>query len=314
MKLRFLRVPAGVSLQDAGRTGYLRYGVAEGGPMDWVRHRMVNHMLGKAPGTTVLECGPAGVDLQLEQGILQLAFAGPGFALQLDQRQLSGPLCFTLRAGQRLRIVPRRAAMWGYLGFQAELALPDVLGSHADHSASGLRAMPVQAQETLTLRPGEPHESAEQYFIDPCLGRSSAAIGILPAAQYDHFSEQQKRQLVDEQWSIARRFDRMAYRLEGRQLKCERGHDILSDGVTMGSIQVPADGRPFVLMADHQPTGGYPKIATVCMADLPRLAQTLPGSPIRFRWIDLDQALAAWEEMRARIDSMTALRGYSASK
>jgi len=108
---------------------------------------------------------------------------------------------------------------------------------------------------------------------------------------------------------IASRFDRMAYQLRGVRLTCEQGHDILSDGVTMGAIQVPGDGRPFVLMADHQPTGGYPKIACICKADLPRLAQMAPGRHFSLHWTTPELAVQRWAAINQQLDTLTALRG-----
>ena len=102
----------------------------------------------------------------------------------------------------------------------------------------------------------------------------------------------------------------MAYRLQGVNIVCDKGHDILSDGVTMGAIQVPGDGKPFILMADHQSTGGYPKIGCVCKADLPRLAQMAPGRNFKLAWQTVDQALQEWFVINQQISAMTALSSH----
>ena len=150
-----------------------------------------------------------------------------------------------------------------------------------------------------------------QMYIDPLIMQTRATLGILPSSQYDHFSEQTKAELVGQPLTISARYNRMAYRLEGVQIRCEQGYDILSDGVTMGAIQVPGDGQPFVLMADHQPTGGYPKIACLCQADLPRFAQMAPGQPFKLSWVSMDQAMQAWTDLHTQIEQLMPLRGVT---
>lgn len=303
------RAPMGVSLQDAGRRGYLRVGVSAAGPMDWARHEMANRMLGKPAGSTAIEVGPAGLGLGLDEGQLQISFAGPGFMLKLDEHSLSGPVRMLLKAGQRLEIIPRRGAMWGYLGLLADVQVPALLGSQAENSISGMSVQAIRAGGRLGIISKPLIQPVYQQFVDPFIIEESSPIGILPSSQYEHFSEGMKRSLVEHPVSIASRFDRMAYRLENVQLISEQGHDILSDGVTMGSIQVPGDGRPFILMADHQPTGGYPKIACVCKADLPRLAQMSPGRTFEMAWLDLDLATYRWQSTQKQLESLTALKG-----
>lgn len=301
----------GVSLQDAGRSGYLRYGVSEAGPMDWARHQMANHMLGKAAGSTAIEVGPAGLGMSLDEGELQISFAGPGFVLKLDDQSYTGPLRMLISAGQQLEIIPQRGAMWGYLGFRADLQLPSLLGSQAENSVSGLAVMKIRPGVRLEIKRESVLQPAYQQYVDPFITEQFSPIGILPSSQYDHFSAQMKLALVKKTVSISSRFDRMAYRLEHVHLLSDQGHDILSDGITMGAIQVPGDGRPFILMADHQPTGGYPKIACVCKADMPRLAQMSPGQAFELAWLDLDVAIRRWQGVQQQIASLTALRGAS---
>jgi len=306
------RAPPGISIQDGGRTGYLRYGVAAAGPMDWAHHAMANQILGKPADAAAIEVGPAGIGLEVEQGELQISFAGPGYRLHLQGKVFNSPLRLVLQAGQKLEIVPLTGAMWGYVGFQGHLDLPKLLGSYAENTVNGLGVMPIRAAgERLALSGAKVLSPATQTYIDPLIMQAHAAFGILPSSQYDHFSEQAKADLVKQTLSISPRYDRMAYRLEGLQVHSEKGYDILSDGVTMGAIQVPGDGQPFVLMADHQPTGGYPKIACVCKADLPRFAQMSPGQPFQFRWVGMDQAIQAWTDLRKQIEQLTPLRGVS---
>lgn len=304
------RAPIGISLQDAGRRGYLRYGVSAAGPMDWARHAMANHMLGKHPAETAIEVGPAGIGLTLDSGELQVSFAGPGFTLFCEGTVFTGPGRFVLKAGQPLEVIPRAGAMWGYLGIQGEFNITPVLGSQAEHRVGGLYARRLSAGCELPVRENSPMLPSLQHYMDPYILYQRQEIAILPSSQFDDFSPRMKARLVNKMTSIAPRFDRMAYQLQGLCIRCDKGHDILSDGVTMGAIQVPGDGHPFILMADHQPTGGYPKIACVSRADLPRIAQMSPGQLFTMCWTTPEQALVRWTTIRRQLGSLKALQGY----
>ncbi len=157
----------GVSVQDAGRKGYLRYGVSAAGPMDWARHAMVNCMLKNPPGSAAIEVGPAGVGLSLQKGQLQMSFAGPGFSLKIDDQMYTGPVHFVLKAGQTLELVPRNGAVWGYLGLQGGFGVPLLLGSYSENSVSGLAACKVSTGSRLPV-PGKPvNYSGVQAYVDP---------------------------------------------------------------------------------------------------------------------------------------------------
>lgn len=117
------------------------------------------------------------------------------------------------------------------------------------------------------------------------------------------FSDTMKARLTEAEWRISARADRMGYRLEGPTLTAENGSDIVSEGIVMGSIQVPGDGQPIVLMADRQPTGGYAKIGVVCRADVRRLAQVRPGEAASFAWITVEEAVARLRRVREALNA-----------
>lgn len=133
----------------------------------------------------------------------------------------------------------------------------------------------------------------------PWLGVVPESFRVLLGPQQDLFDEEAVALFLSARWRLSAKSDRMAYRLEGSPLAHRSGHDIVSDGLAMGAIQVPGDGAPLVLMADRQPTGGYPKIAHVIGADLPALAQKRPGEELCFAAVSLEEAIAA-RRARAR--------------
>jgi allophanate hydrolase subunit 2 len=137
----------------------------------------------------------------------------------------------------------------------------------------------------------------------PWLDRSVDPIRVILGPQDDYFSREQIETFCRERWTISHRSDRMAYFLDGAQVAPANGLDIVSDGIVMGAIQVLGDGRPMVLMADRQVTGGYPKIATVIGPDQGRLAQMRPGASVRFAVTTTEAAVAARRAQRALLDA-----------
>ena len=147
----------------------------------------------------------------------------------------------------------------------------------------------------------------------PWLARSDAAMGVVLGPQDDHFLRDAIDAFLAATWTLTAQADRMAYKLDGPEIASARGHDIVSDGVALGAVQVAGDGRPMVLMADRQPTGGYTKIAHVCRADIAQLAQLRPGESCSFTACDVEEARAALLALRERIagtgNRLVPLRG-----
>jgi 5-oxoprolinase (ATP-hydrolysing) subunit C len=294
--LRILAAGPGVTVQDGGRHGYLRYGVTVAGPMDPFAHALANRVLGNAAETAALEISLGGVEVTAEGGRLRLAVAGGDFEITLDGRPMPAALHLTLEPGGKLRIRAGQAGAWCYLAVAGGFDVPEVLGSRATHTRShlgghegrGLRAGDVLA----TFGPAGP-EMPPARIVAPELARSSEVIRVLLGPQADYFTEATIAGFLAGPWTIGPRGDRMACFLEGPALSHAEGFNIVSDGMTMGAIQVPGEGQPIVLMADRQPTGGYPKIGCVIGADLGHLAQARPGARVRFHAVSCEEAVEA---------------------
>jgi 5-oxoprolinase (ATP-hydrolysing) subunit C len=286
------------TIQDAGRHGYLRFGVTLAGPMDWMGFATANRLIGNRDGAAVVEIGPAGIDIRAETA-QRVAIAAPGFRVRLDGQALSSRLAVTLPTGAGLQVLPGSYGMWGYLALPGGIAGEPVMGSLATHLRSGL-GRPA-------LQPGDRLDSAGRaegptIGLYPPAARDDGPIRFIPGPQEHAFDADGMALFARATFTLSSRSDRMAYRLSGPAITAAKGHDIVSDGIPMGAIQVPGDGQPLVLMADRQPTGGYPKIGVVIRADLPRLAQTRPGQPVRFAAVTHAQAVAALETSSTALD------------
>ncbi|MEK4033088.1 biotin-dependent carboxyltransferase family protein [Methylocystis sp. IM3] len=292
MKARLLVHAAGpsVTVQDAGRFGYSRFGVTPAGPMDPPAFLTATRAVAAA---TALEVSLGGVEFEAEGATLAVAVAGGGFDVRLDGMRLPAATLFPLAPGARLSIRAGTGGAWCYVAVGARIDLPLALGSRATHARSGIGPKPLSAGDALPFSDIAPAPAAPQRLVAPWLTGGDAPIRVMLGPQDDYFPQASIEALLGAEWRVGARSDRMAYALEGPRLAHARGHDIVSDGAAMGAIQVPGSGAPFVLMADRQPTGGYPKIATVIGADLGRMAQRRPGETLRFRAVDWAAAVAA---------------------
>ncbi len=295
--LRVISASPGATLQDAGRHGYLRYGITAAGPMDALAHATANVALGNPPGATAIEVSVGGIELTAESSPVTIAVAGGEFAVTLEGRQLpAGAVVAKLEPGAVLKVRAGPSGAWCYVTVAGEFKLPQVLGSHATHARTGVGGIDgraLRANDRLPVEPAGNSLLPLGRIVAPWLDRPPGIIRVVLGPQDDFFSEEQISVFRDGPWTVSSRADRMASYLDGPTLTHARGYNIVSDGIAMGAIQVPGNGRPIVLMADRQSTGGYPKIATVIGPDLGRLAQTRGGTPFRFEIVSVEEAVAA---------------------
>lgn len=302
--LTLASVGPGTTIQDGGRFGWLRFGVTPAGPMDWVAHETANRALGNPPDTAALEIGLGGLALTTDAAV-PLAFAGGGFRWSRADAELPAAARIMLKPGETLRA---RAGAWGcfaILALPGGLEVPAVMGSRATHTRSGLGGLDgraLRAGDRLDVAPAAPQDDVA--IEAPWLVRSDAPLGVVLGPQDDHFCEDAIAAFLDATWTLTGQADRMAYKLEGPKIAA-RTHDIVSDGVALGAIQIAGDGQPMVLMADRQPTGGYAKLAHVGRADIGRLAQLRPGETCRFARRAPEDARAALSSLREKIAATT---------
>jgi 5-oxoprolinase (ATP-hydrolysing) subunit C len=304
--IHVLSARPGATLQDSGRHGYQRYGVTAAGPMDRLAHATANLAVGNPAGSTALEVSLGGIEVTAESAPLGVAIAGGEFDVSLDGRPLPPQVALNLDEGAVLRIRAGRSGCWCYLAVAGRFVLPKVLGSHATHTRTGfggVNGRAITAGDRLGLERSGLSRPSQGTIVAPWLDRRADTIRVILGPQHHYFADEAIAAFLAGPWSVSDRRDRMAYVLEGPRLTHARGYNIVSDGIAMGAIQVPGDGRPIVLMADRQSTGGYPKIATVIGPDLGTLAQARPGTAFKFEAVTIGQAVAARREEVALLAS-----------
>ncbi|MGU3496166.1 biotin-dependent carboxyltransferase family protein [Xanthobacteraceae bacterium A53D] len=294
--LRILSAGPGVTLQDAGRHGLLRFGVTGAGPMDPLAFALANRVAQVPEGSAALEISMGGVELEAVEAPVTVALAGGRFRITLDGQSVPAAARLTLEPGVRLAVKAGESGAWCYLAPAGRIDLPPALGSLSTHARSGiggLEGRALRAGDDLPLAAPQVLPGGTMEVLAPMLERPGEVIRVLPGPQDDYFSDAEMAAFLAGPWTVSMRSDRMAYILDGTPLTHAGGFNIVSDGIAHGGIQVPGEGLPIVLMGDRQPTGGYPKIATVIGADLGRMAQLRPGAVFRFASVSYEAAVAA---------------------
>lgn len=334
MALKVLRAGILSTLQDLGRWGYQRYGVPVGGVMDEHSHRLANILVGNDENQATIEMTLVGPGFTLTHDTLA-AVCGGDFEARLNGEPLPRARPVLARAGSVLDFGACRRGCRGYLAVAGGFGVEPVLGSRSTFLRAGFGGWHGRA-----LRRGDilPTAAADRAFL-PSLhqklagGRMAMAypgwsatervellmpgpwvLRFIPGPHWTLFSPETRDRFVHGEYRIGSSSDRQGYRLMGPLLLPSEPVSLVSSGVTFGTIQVPPDGEPIVLMASRQTTGGYPRLGEVISADVSLLAQVPPGALVRFRPVDLAAAQAVLLEHErdlARMREAVKLRGRS---
>ena len=301
-KLIVTAVGPATSVQDGGRYGAQRYGLTPSGAVDHFALAAANCLVGNPSFAAAIEVGPLGATFTAREGKVRVALVGAARNAEVAGRPVSFNESCTLGDGESLTLDFARGGTFSYLAIEGRVNGEPMFGSLAVNARAGLGSpfpRPLQAGDILDADAAK--ATIERRIELPAV--SDHPIRVIMGPQDDEFGEAKDLFLASE-WKISTTSDRMGYRLEGPVIKHLHGHNIVSDGTVNGSIQVPGNGQPIVLMPDRGTSGGYPKIATVITADLGRFAQIPAGRGFRFEAVTMAQAQA---EARAMAELLRTL-------
>ena len=325
MTLRILRPGILMTVQDGGRYGYQHLGLSPGGAMDPVALALANALVGNEVDDAALEITVLGPDVEFGQDTL-VALCGAEFETSLP---LNRPVL--VEAGTNVHIGRALRGARGYLAIAGGFAIEPVLGSRSTYlpgQFGGYEGRTLRRGDRLPLQDSVEELSKERFarlkgrngrsvrwWAPPLTApdREPILLHVIEGEHYGRFDAAAQRAFLDTVWSITADSNRMGFRLGGaplaRSVAADGSDEILSGPTCLGTVQVPANGQPIVLMADHQTTGGYPRIAEIAWADVPRLAQLAPGGKLHFARCNLEIAAQLRKAMRERLDS--ALHGIA---
>ena len=304
-------------VQDGGRRGFQRFGVSVSGAMDHDSLLLGNRLLGNKLDCAAVEVTFGGAEFAIGEDSF-IAIAGADLTATIDGTPVPLWESFLAPANSRLSFGAPVNGMRAYVCVAGGIASEPVLGSRSTHVASaigGLDGGPLKADDILPVGREPDAPASLRVPADLALQiETSVIVRVVPGPQEDAFTAAGVGTFYGSAYAISDRSDRQGVRLEGPEIEAvNEKYDIVSDAVVFGSIQVPGDRKPIILLADRQTTGGYPKIGTVASVDAPRLAQAQPGSEIRFERTDVGAAQEAARERRRALTE-TPLEDASPSK
>ncbi|WP_421616931.1 biotin-dependent carboxyltransferase family protein [Brevibacillus sp. TJ4] len=310
MTIRVIRPGMFTSVQDMGRFGFQKYGVIVSGAMDTFAHRIANMLVGNKDTDASLEMTIKGPTLEFRDDAL-IAVCGGDMSPTADGIPIPLWKPVFLRKGSVLDFGHCRSGIRAYLAVAGGWSVPRVMQSRSTYLRAGIGGFygrALQAGDELAY--GEPaalaRRIADRLALDakdvfaatdwgiaqellPRYG-GQRPIRAIRGNQADWFASDSVRHFFSEPFRVTPQSDRMGYRLDGPILELNEQTELLSEAVAFGTVQVPAEGKPIVLLADRQTTGGYPKIAQIAAVDLPVIAQMKPGDTLRFVEIKRDEA------------------------
>ncbi|MGN1204071.1 MAG: biotin-dependent carboxyltransferase family protein [Lachnospiraceae bacterium] len=313
MKMTVLQGGMLTTLQDNGRWGYQGSGFPVSGCMDRQAFQKANALVNNLLGEAVLEMQYLGGSFRFPCETY-FALTGADMMPMLNGKRIEGYRAIKVKKGDVLECGRAVNGRFSYLAVAGGFHVPKVLGSASTNlkcrlggfQGRALKAgdeIPLRRETVWLLNEYRKETTPESYDREVCLRVTSGP-------QEEMFTEEGLSDFYHAVYTLTEESDRMGYRLNGTAVKSRKGVDILSDGIVEGSVQIPKNGMPMILLADRQTTGGYAKIATVVRADLPKLVQCMPGAKIRFEKVSVEQAVKLYRKAERERKNYCKKVGY----
>lgn len=301
------------TVQDLGRPGFGPMGVSASGAADPLALRIGNLLVGNPENAAGLEMTLLGGTFEFEADTV-VALTGSNFDATIDQ-------CASvlMRAGQILSTGPTRSGARAYLCVRGGIDVPPFLGSASTHILSGLGGFDGRAlRKGDVLRVGPASAVFESRRLRPEAAEHLAPrkqLRVTRGPQWGWFPEASQRAFLETAYRVTEESNRMGLRLEGATIRSSSTASMITEGVSLGAIQIPANGKPIILFVEQQTTGGYPKIANIIAADLASVGQLRPRDGISFELVSPETARAliceqeVWIRLQPGLSTQAAVRG-----
>lgn len=306
--IRVVRCGSMALVQDQGRFGFQELGVSVSGAADKEALDVGNILVGNSSDLAALEILLGEFEIVFVQSTI-FALTGAETDARLDDVSVGRHLSYKAHAGSRLSLSNVRQGLRAYISVQGGIDTPIVLGSRSTHIASaigGFEGRGLQPGDVLAVGKSEPRSG----FASRCwdgeieFAADDLTVRVVLGPQDDEFSESGIKTFLSSTYVVSDQSNRQGLRLQGSAIESRNGrYDIVSDAVVNGSIQVPGDGNPIILLADRQTTGGYIKIATVASVDIPKLGQACPGSQISFSAVSVEESQQLFIERQKKLST-----------
>lgn len=269
------------------------YGVSPRGPMDIVAHHMANSILSNMQGSAVLECHFPGPSLQFMQNTF-ISITGGDFVACINDEPIKMWMVIRIKQGDILSFTSLKMGMRAYVAIQGGFVYHKSI--YKEILKKGVR---LSANEGMGIPTHLPNLSRVHQYYQPV-----DIIDFFPGPEYDLLSEESKELIEHTMYALSSSSNRMGFIVEGEHLRKHTNTEMLSSPVTMGTVQLLPNGKMIVLMADHNTTGGYPRILQVARYCLPRLSQLQPGTAFQFKKMTYNEALIGWKQVEDLLNGM----------
>ncbi len=282
VSVEVLRAGALTTVQDLGRAGYAHLGVPRAGAVDLPALLLANRLVGNPPTAAGLEITMTGCTLRFDAATVIAVTGAEVTRLRIGTRPADLGVPVPVRAGAVVEIGPARTGLRSYLAIAGGIAVEPVLGSRATDTLSGLGPPVLRNGDALPLGPPGGAPAPVWFSPRPAVAAGPVRLGVRLGPRHDRFTRSALTTFTTATYAVSPLSDRIGARLTGPPLARTSTGELPSEGIVLGAVQVPPDGQPLVLLANHPTTGGYPVIAVVDEADLPLLAQARPGTTVTF--------------------------------
>lgn len=290
------------TVQDLGRVGYGPMGLSPSGAADSFALQLANLLVGNERGAAALELTLTGGRFHFPEGAL-ITLAGSDLAAKLGEHFLEMWIPHAIPAGSTLTFGATQTGARCYLAVAGGIRVEPLLGSASTHLLSGLGGFAGRAlRKGDVLQLGEPRQTIRRRRLSPQIIRSwqpRKTLRVTAGPQFDWFSAETQKAFFASAFTISEESDRLGLRLRGEPIQAEAGEEMITEGVTLGAVQVTPAGQAIILFVEQQTTGGYPKICNVIGADVSSLGQLRPRDVVRFELVSFEQARALWIEQQA---------------
>ncbi|TQR07781.1 biotin-dependent carboxyltransferase family protein [Psychrobacillus soli] len=315
MSVKVLHAGLLTTIQDTGRFGSQKYGVIVSGAMDSYSSRLANILVGNNEHEATFEITLYGTTLEFNEDTL-MAITGGDFQATLDGVIVPLWRPIVVKKESILKFNSAIKGSRAYIAFAGGIDTPLTLGSKSTYlraNIGGFKGRAIQKGDIIPIGKTDKEliRRLEKNDINWSINfnelicfKQDMVIRMLKGTEFDRFDKVNKQTLLQNAYTLTVQSDRMGYRLDGPPISMAEKFELLSEGVTFGTIQIPPNGQPIILMADRQTTGGYPKIGQVITADLPSLAQLQPTAQIRFKEVTLEEAETIFVENELAINNI----------
>lgn len=295
------------TIQDKGRFGVMKNGFSQNGAMDAFSMQTANLLVGNCLNCAVIEMTVMGITVEFTKDYV-VALSGGDFSPKINEKGIDTNRAYFVKAGDVLKTEYCKNGMRCYLAVSGGINVPFVMKSRSTNLKSS-----IGGYFGRTLKDGDiietdkynlPVDDIEKRFTEPFHYDDEIKVRAVAGPEDYMFTEKDMKTFFSAQYTVTNESDRMGIRLDGPTLEGKGGMDIISNAIAFGSVQIPKNGKPIILMADHQTTGGYAKAATVISADLPLLAQAKPGSKITFVRVTAKEAEKAAKKQQKYFDKL----------